>query len=124
MELKFYQCETCGQIIAKVKETAAPVVCCGKPMKQIIPGTVEASKEKHIPVYRTEGNIVIVEVGSTLHPMLEEHYIEWIALQTKFGNQRKALKPGDAPKACFSICEGDEVEAVYAYCNLHGLWKV
>ncbi|MBQ3867395.1 MAG: desulfoferrodoxin [Clostridia bacterium] len=123
MELKFYQCETCGQIIAKVKETAAPVVCCGKPMKQIIPGTVEASKEKHIPVYRTEGNIVIVEVGSTLHPMLEEHYIEWIALQTKFGNQRKALKPGDAPKACFSICEGDEVEAVYAYCNLHGLWK-
>ena len=123
MELKFYQCETCGQIIAKVKETAAPVVCCGKPMKQIRPGTVEASKEKHIPVYRTEGNIVIVEVGSTLHPMLEEHYIEWIALQTKFGNQRKALKPGDAPKACFSICEGDEVEAVYAYCNLHGLWK-
>ena len=123
MELKFYQCETCGQIIAKVKETAAPVVCCGKPMKQIIPGTVEASKEKHIPVYRTEGNIVIVEVGSTLHPMLEEHYIEWIALQTKFGNQRKALKLGDAPKACFSICEGDEVEAVYAYCNLHGLWK-
>ena len=123
MELKFYQCETCGQIIAKVKETVAPVVCCGKPMKQIIPGTVEASKEKHIPVYRTEGNIVIVEVGSTLHPMLEEHYIEWIALQTKFGNQRKALKPGDAPKACFSICEGDEVEAVYAYCNLHGLWK-
>ena len=123
MELKFYQCETCGQIIAKVKETAAPVVCCGKPMKQIIPGTVEASKEKHIPVYRTEGNIVIVEVGSTLHPMLEEHYIEWIALQTKFGNQRKALKPGDAPKACFSIGEGDEVEAVYAYCNLHGLWK-
>ncbi len=123
MELKFFQCETCGQIIAKVKETAAPVVCCGKPMKQIIPGTVEASKEKHIPVYRTEGNIVIVEVGSTLHPMLEEHYIEWIALQTKFGNQRKALKPGDAPKACFSICEGDEVEAVYAYCNLHGLWK-
>jgi superoxide reductase len=123
MELKFYQCETCGQIIAKVKETPAPVVCCGKPMKQIIPGTVEASREKHIPVYKVEGNIVTVEVGSTLHPMLEEHYIEWIALQTKFGNQRKALKPGEAPRACFSICDGDEVEAVYAYCNLHGLWK-
>ncbi len=123
MELKFYQCESCGQIIAKVKETQAPVVCCGKPMKQIIPGTVDASKEKHIPVYKVEGNTVTVEVGSTLHPMLEEHYIEWIALQTKFGNQRKALKPGEAPRACFSICDGDEVEAVYAYCNLHGLWK-
>ena len=69
-------------------------------------------------------NKVMVTVGSVEHPMLPEHYIEWVSLQTKQGNQRKALKPGDAPKVCFAICEGDEVEAVYAYCNLHGLWKV
>ena len=92
-------------------------------MKEIIPGTVEASKEKHIPVYTIEGNKVLVTVGEVEHPMQEEHYIEWISIQTKYGNQRKTLKPGEEPKKCFTICEGDEVEAVYAYCNLHGLWK-
>ena len=70
-----------------------------------------------------DGNKVFVTVGSVEHPMLPEHYIEWISLQTKAGNQRKPLQPGQAPKACFSLCEGDEVEAVYAYCNLHSLWK-
>ena len=79
--------------------------------------------EKHVPVYEVNGNTVTVTVGSVEHPLLPEHYIEWIALKTKAGNQRKALKPGDAPKACFAICEDDEVEAVYAYCNLHSLWK-
>jgi superoxide reductase len=68
-------------------------------------------------------NIVTVCVGSVEHPMTEAHYIEWVSLQTKFGNQRKALKPGDKPTVCFALCEGDEVEAVYAYCNLHSLWK-
>ena len=92
-------------------------------MKQIEPGTTEASVEKHIPVYRVEENKVLVTVGAVGHPMLPEHYIEWISLQTKNGNQRKVLKPGDEPAACFAICEGDEVEAVYAYCNLHSLWK-
>ena len=92
-------------------------------MKEIIPGTTDAAVEKHVPVYRTEGNKVYVTVGEVEHPMLPEHYIEWISLQTKSGNQRKCLKPGDEPKACFALCEGDEVEAVYAYCNLHSLWK-
>lgn len=123
MEIKFYRCARCGQIIAIVKKTAVPVMCCGEPMKEIIPGTVEASAEKHIPVIEVEGNLVTVKVGSVAHPMLPEHYIEWIMLQTKQGNQRKALNPGDEPKACFAICEGDEVEAAFAYCNLHGLWK-
>ena len=77
----------------------------------------------NVPVYSVEGGKVLVTVGEAEHPMAEEHYIEWISLQTKAGNQRKALKPGDAPKVCFAICEGDEVEAVYAYCNLHGLWQ-
>ncbi|MBP5160318.1 MAG: desulfoferrodoxin [Lachnospiraceae bacterium] len=123
MELKFYRCSHCGQIIAVVKGTKVPVVCCGEPMKEIVPGTSDGAKEKHVPVYAVEGNKVTVCVGSVEHPMGEDHYIEWIALQTKFGNQRKALKPGDAPKACFALCDGDEVVAAYAYCNLHSLWK-
>ena len=124
MEMKFYRCETCGQIIAIVNKTAVPVMCCGKPMKEIIPGSVDASAEKHVPVYEVKDNIVTVSIGSAAHPMLDAHYIEWVAIQTKDGNQRKALKPGDEPKVSFALMEGDEVEAVYAYCNLHGLWKV
>ena len=122
-EMKFYRCEVCGQIIAIVKKTDAPVMCCGQKMAEIIPGTTDASVEKHVPVYEVKDNKVYVTVGEVIHPMLPEHYIEWVAIQTKNGNQRKALQPGDEPKACFSICEGDEVEAVYAYCNLHSLWK-
>lgn len=123
MKQKFLKCEQCGNIVAVVKESGVPVMCCEEKMEQIIPGTVEASKEKHIPVYKIEGNKVIVSVGEVEHPMQEEHYIEWVSLQTKFGNQRKALKPNDKPEVCFTICEGDEIEAVFAYCNLHGLWK-
>ena len=123
MEMKFYRCPVCGQIIAMVKKAACPVMCCGKPMEEIIAGTTEAAKEKHIPVVEIDGNKVTVKVGSVAHPMLPEHYIEWVALQTKQGNQRKALKPGDEPVACFALCDGDEVEAAYAYCNLHSLWK-
>ena len=123
MEQKFYICEHCGNIVAEVKSSGVPVMCCGQKMKEIIPGTTDAAVEKHVPVYRTEGNKVYVTVGEVEHPMLPEHYIEWISLQTKSGNQRKCLKPGDEPKACFALCEGDEVEAVYAYCNLHSLWK-
>ncbi len=123
MEMKFYQCAHCGKIIAVVKETSVPVMCCGQKMQEIVPGTTDAAVEKHVPVYEVNGNIVTVCIGSVAHPMLEEHYIEWVSLQTKGGNQRKALKPGDEPKVCFAICDGDEVEAVYAYCNLHSLWK-
>ena len=123
MEQKFYICEHCGKIIAVVKESGVPVMCCGQKMKEIIPGTTEAAIEKHIPVYTVENNIVKVNVGEVAHPMLSEHYIEWVSVQTKQGNQRKQLVPGAAPEVCFAICEGDDVEAVYAYCNLHGLWK-
>ena len=123
MQQKFFICEHCGNIIAMVKNTGVPVMCCGQKMTEIIPGTTDAAVEKHVPVYEIRDNIVSVTVGAAEHPMLPEHYIEWISLQTKAGNQRKVLQPGDAPKACFAICEGDEVEAVYAYCNLHSLWK-
>ena len=123
MEMKFYRCETCGQIVAIVRRTAAPLVCCGKPMKEIVPGTVDASQEKHLPVIEQNGNTVTVRVGSVEHPMLEEHHIEWIALQTKMGNQRKLLKAGDKPEACFALCDGDAPVAAFEWCNLHGLWK-
>ena len=123
MEQKFYICAHCGNIIAYVKNSGVPVMCCGEKMQEIVPGTVDASLEKHVPVYTVEGNKVCVKVGAVTHPMQEEHYIQWISLQTKQGNQRKVLKPTDAPEACFCLCDGDEVEAVYEYCNLHGLWK-
>ena len=123
MEMRFYQCETCGQMVAIVKKKGCPIMCCGNPMKEIIPGTTDASVEKHVPVWEVKNGKVFVTVGSVEHPMIPEHYIEWVSLQTKQGNQRKALQPGEEPKVCFSICDGDEVEAVYAYCNLHSLWK-
>ena len=123
MEQKFYICSHCSNIIAKVKDVGVPVMCCGQKMTEIIPGTTEASQEKHIPVYQVEGNIVTVRVGAVDHPMTAEHLIEWVSLQTKQGNQRKILAPGQEPVVRFALCEGDEVEAVYAYCNLHGLWR-
>ena len=123
MEMKFYRCSVCGQMVAIVKKKGCPIMCCGKPMEEIIPGTTDAAVEKHVPVFEVKDNIVSVTVGSVEHPMIPEHYIEWISLQTKFGNQRKALQPGEAPKADFALLPGDEVLAVYAYCNLHSLWK-
>ncbi len=123
MEQKFYICEHCGTIVAMVKYSGIPLLCCGEKMIEIIPGTTDASLEKHVPVYQVEDNKVFVTVGAAEHPMLPEHYIEWVSLQTNQGNQRKVLKPAQEPKVCFAICEGDQVEAVYAYCNLHSLWK-
>ncbi len=123
MEMKFYRCSRCGQIISIVKKTGVPVMCCGQAMEEIVPGTTDASLEKHVPKYEVKENKVFVTVGAIEHPMTEEHYIEWVSLQTKFGNQRKALQPNMPPKVTFALLEGDEVEAVYAYCNLHSLWK-
>lgn len=123
MEQKFYICKHCGNIVAMVKDAGVPVVCCGERMAELIPGTSDGAAEKHVPVYVVDGNLVNVTVGAVEHPMLENHYIEWISIQTNYGNQRKVLKPGEAPKASFALLEGEKVEAVYAYCNLHGLWK-
>ena len=123
MEMKFYICEHCGNMIAMVKDSGVPVMCCGQKMTEIVPGTTDAAVEKHVPVWEVRDNKVLVTVGAAEHPMLPEHYIEWIAVHTRQGNQRKTLQPGEAPRACFALCEGDEVLAVYAYCNLHSLWK-
>ena len=123
MEMKFYRCKRCGQMVAIVNKTSCPVVCCGEPMEEIVPGTSDGAVEKHVPVYEIKDNKVYVRVGEVDHPMIEQHYIEWVAVQTTTGNQRKALKPEEKPEAVFAILEGEEVLAVYAYCNLHGLWK-
>ncbi len=123
MNMKFYVCSHCGNIVAYVKSSGVPVVCCGEKMQELVPNTKEAAVEKHVPVISIDGQKVVVKVGSVEHPMAEEHYIEWIALNTKQGNQRKEMNPGDKPQVEFMICEDDEVISAYAYCNLHGLWK-
>ena len=121
--MKFFKCKVCGKIVAAVNERPCPTKCCGEPMVELVPNTEDGAHEKHIPVYSVEGNVVHVSVGEVLHPMLEGHYIEWIALKTNFGNQRKILKPGDEPKADFALLPGENVEAVMEHCNLHGLYS-
>ena len=121
--MKFYICEHCGNIIEFVKETGVPVMCCGQKMKEMVPGTVDAAVEKHVPVVTVDGNKVKVAVGEVEHPMLEEHYIGFIAIETEQGVQRKTLKPGEKPEAEFSLADGDKLVAAYEWCNLHGLWK-
>ena len=121
--MKFYKCEICGKIVAMVKETPVDTMCCGQAMRELVPGTTDGASEKHVPVYTLEGNTVKVKVGSVEHPMTDAHHIEWIAIETENGNQRKELKPGDKPEATFALVPRDKVKSVYEYCNLHGLWK-
>lgn len=123
MNTKFYICKHCGQIIETVKHTGVPVICCGEIMEELVAGTTDAAVEKHVPVYTVNGNTVKVVVGSVEHPMTPEHYIEWIVLETSNGLQRKHLSPNTKPETEFAILDGETVEAVYAYCNLHSLWK-
>lgn len=121
--MKFYHCKHCGNIIGYAYNSNVPVVCCGEEMTLMPVGTVDASREKHVPAITVNGNEVTVKVGSVEHPMEEKHYITFIALETKNGNQRKVLKPHDKPEATFALVDGDEVIAAYEHCNLHGLWK-
>ncbi len=121
-EKKFYICKHCGNMIGMIKSSGVNVVCCGDPMTELKPNTVEASQEKHLPVVTVEGNSVKVKIGSVEHPMTEEHHIAWIYLETEQGGQRKKLAVGSKPEAEFALAGGDKVVGVYEYCNLHGLW--
>ncbi len=121
-ETKFYICEKCGNLVGAIHESGVPMKCCGQNMTRIEAGVVEASREKHIPVASVEGDKVVVTVGSVAHPMVPEHSIEWVYLQTDKGGQRKCLSVGNEPTVTFALCDEKPV-AVYAYCNLHGLWK-
>ena len=118
---KFYICRHCGNIVEKVVDKRVPVRCCGQKMEELVPNTVEASGEKHLPVAVVEGDTVTVSVGAVEHPMADEHFIQWVVLETENGVQRRTLAPGQAPKAVFALA-GEKPVAVYAYCNLHGLW--
>ena len=119
---KFYICEHCGNIVGMIHNSGVPMMCCGQKMTKLEAGVVEASHEKHIPVVTVEGNTVRVNVGSVTHPMSEEHHIAWVYLQTNRGGQRKCLDVTGAPEVTFALADETPV-AVYAYCNLHGLWK-
>ena len=119
---KFYICETCGNLVGKIDDGRVPMMCCGNPMKELVPNTVEASSEKHLPVYVLNNNLLEVTIGSTMHPMSEEHNISWVYVETEKGGQRKMLRVNEEPKTIFSLVD-DKPLSIFAYCNLHGLWK-
>ena len=121
--MKFYRCEHCGNIITFVHSAGVPVMCCGQKMTELVPGTTDGAAEKHVPVVEVQGSTVQVKVGSVEHPMLPEHFIQFIAIETKHGSQIKYLQPGEKPQASFVLADGNQLVAAYEYCNLHGLWK-
>lgn len=123
MKLKFYHCKHCGKIIALVKDTETPTVCCEEEMEPLIPGITDGKLESHVPVISVNDTIVTVTVGSEFHPMSEEHYIEWILLQTSQGFQIKFLQPESVPVMEFFISTFEKIISAYAYCNRHKLWK-
>ena len=120
--VKFYVCPHCGNIVEMVHDAGVNPVCCGQKMNELIPNSVDASGEKHVPAVKVDGSVVEVNVGSVDHPMVDVHWIEWVELVSDKGIQRKYLNPGEAPKVSFYIRD-EKPLAVYAYCNLHGLWK-
>lgn len=121
--MKFYKCHDCKNIITFIEDAGVPVMSCGEEMKEMIPNSTDAAGEKHVPVVTVEGKKVIVNVGEVDHPMLDEHFITYVALESKQGTQIKKLVPGAKPHAEFMLTDDDELVAVYEYCNLHGLWK-
>ena len=122
LNTKFFNCPHCGNIVEMVHDAGVKPFCCGQKMNELIPNTVDASGEKHIPAVKVGEGVVEVNVGSVDHPMVDVHWIEWVWLVTDKGSYRKWLNPGEAPNVKFLLSEEKPV-AVYAYCNLHGLWK-
>ena len=121
-KIKFFICEHCGNLLGLIENKGVPVTCCGDEMTELVPNTVEASAEKHLPAITVSGNTVEVQVGSVPHPMEEAHHIAFVYVETERGGQRKCLKVGEEPQLTFSFSD-DRPMAAYAYCNLHGLWK-
>ena len=121
MGLSFYRCPDCGEIVMMIKKGGCTPSCCGHAMTDLKANTTDAATEKHVPVAEVKEKEIDVKVGSVAHPMTEEHLIEWIAVETRQGVKIKYLKAGDKPEEVF--CNNGDAVAVYAYCNLHGLWK-
>lgn len=119
-QVAFYQCDVCGNLVELINNGGGELVCCDQPMTELKANTVDAAVEKHVPYVTRKDGKLYVQIGSTVHPMVPEHYIEWIALVTDKTVERVYLAPGEEPKAVFDdVGEAD----VYEYCNLHGLWK-
>lgn len=121
--MKFYICRHCGNIVTKLTSSKVPLHCCGQPMELLEAGVTDAATEKHVPVVSVEGNLVKAAVGAVAHPMVEEHFIQWVAVETERDALVHWFHPGEAPEAVFALAEGQQVKAVYEHCNLHGLWK-
>lgn len=122
MSKKFYRCNSCGNLFGVINDSGLVPICCGNPMESLQANSVDAAQEKHVPVIEKSGDTVTVTVGSTIHPMLDEHYIQWIVISQGDITQRKILKPGSDPIATFKIADTGEPITAYEYCNLHGLW--
>lgn len=119
-KVDFYRCEKCGNIVAVLNNGGGTLSCCGQPMTKLTANSTDAAQEKHVPVITKNGSKIEVAVGSTLHPMEEKHYIQWIALVNNSRVRIQFLKPGEEPKTHFGNAQNG---TVYEYCNLHGLWK-
>jgi superoxide reductase len=120
---KFYRCNHCGNIFGVINDAGVVPVCCGEPMETLVANTTDAAQEKHVPVIGRDGTKVTVKVGSVAHPMLDEHYIQWIIVTQGGFTERAILKPGDAPEATFTVADAAAPVKAYEYCNLHGLWS-
>ena len=143
MGLRILRCSHCGNIIIFQEDSKVTPVCCGEKMQLLETGFEEEFTEKHIPIIRIEkeeqkednclgtrtskkgccASYVTVQVGSTLHPMIDSHYIQWIMLETNCGVYTRFLDAGDTPEATFCLCKGEKVLKAYCYCNIHGLWE-
>ena len=119
---KFFICKHCGNLIGLIDNKGVPMICCGEKMTELVPNTVEASTEKHLPAITVSGDSISVQIGSVPHPMEEKHHIDFVYVETQRGGQRKCLKVGGEPNLEFCFTD-DKPVAVYAYCNLHGLWR-
>ena len=122
MDIKFYKCMHCGNIAIKVVDQGVPLVCCGEKMVELVAGTTDGAREKHVPVVTVDGQTVTVAVGEVEHPMTEAHLIQMIALVTNKGYKIAPLTFEDKPVAVFALAEGEVAVKAYEYCNLHGLW--
>ena len=122
MDVKFFKCMHCGNVVVKVFDQGVPVVCCGENMAELHANDTDGAREKHVPQVTVDGATVTVKVGEVAHPMTEPHFITMIVLVTEKGYQIAPLTPSDAPEATFAVAEGDKPVRAYEYCNLHGLW--
>lgn len=120
---RFYVCKLCQNFVGKIHDSDIPMFCCGQEMTELVANTVEASKEKHLPVVTVDGDTITVKIGSVPHPMVPEHHIEFVYIETLKGGQRKVLGAGAAPEVTFKLTPDDKLVAAYEFCNLHGLWK-